>query len=123
MPDAERNGKQCRERWNLELSKREESDASLGIVDFKIFFDLYRKNKGIKNHWKLIAAELKSQQIDCNHNKVKNYFYCCVRKALRKINKYLTLKFDAHKIRCLKPVILSKLCSGLDESMEYLEII
>lgn len=42
------------------MSKKEESDAVLKIVDFKKFFNIYKKNKAMKNQWKLMAAELKS---------------------------------------------------------------
>lgn len=74
-----KNGKQCRERWNNHLSP-EVSRDSWTAKEEKVLFDLHKIHG---NKWSVIAAELKGR----TDNSTKNHFYSIVRKNLRRYNK------------------------------------
>lgn len=74
-----KTGKQCRERWNNNLSP-EISKESWTAEEEKILFEL-QKIHG--NKWSVIAEKLEGR----TDNSTKNHFYSIVRKNLRKFNK------------------------------------
>lgn len=76
-----KTGKQCRERWNNNLSP-EINKESWTAEEEKILFDLH---KVYGNKWSVIATELEGR----TDNSTKNHFYSIVRKNLRKYNKTL----------------------------------
>ena len=74
-----KSGKQCRERWNNNLSPNVVKDDWTAKEE-KILFDLHKIHG---NKWSVIAAELKGR----TDNSTKNHFYSIVRKNLRRFNK------------------------------------
>ena len=74
-----KSGKQCRERWNNNLSPAVTKD-SWTYNEEKILFE---KHKVFGNKWSEIAKFLKGR----TDNSTKNHFYSIVRKNLRRYNK------------------------------------
>lgn len=79
-----KTGKQCRERWNNNLSPAIKKE-SWSVNEEKILFE---KHKQFGNKWSEIAKFLKGR----TDNSTKNHFYSIVRKNLRKYNKTKPLK-------------------------------
>jgi hypothetical protein len=74
-----KTGKQCRERWNNNLSPNITKD-NWTAQEEKILFDMHKVHG---NKWSVIAAEIKGR----TDNSTKNHFYSIVRKNLRRFNK------------------------------------
>jgi uncharacterized protein YeeX (DUF496 family) len=77
------SGKQCRERWNNQI------DPSISAQDLRpeeqdTIFAFVRQN-GSK--WSQLAKLLPGRA----ENAIKNYFYCTVRKNIRRVNKRMVL--------------------------------
>jgi len=51
-------------------------------------------------------------------NCIKNHFYCTLRKALRRINKYINLSKNKGKFKEVKNIILSKVIAVAEERFE-----
>ena len=82
-----KTGKQCRERWNNNLSPAITKDSWTPNEE-KILFDMH---KTLGNKWSELAKFLKGR----TDNSTKNHFYSIVRKNLRRHNKH---KPDKEKI-------------------------
>ena len=74
-----KSGKQCRERWHNHLNPNIDR-STWTPPEEKIFFIMHSQ---MGNKWSEIAAKLPGR----THNSIKNYFYCRLRKMVRKINK------------------------------------
>lgn len=51
-------------------------------------------------------------------NCIKNHFYCTLRKALRRINKFINLPKNKGKYKEIKNIILSKVIAVAEEKFE-----
>ena len=112
-----RSGKQCRERWFNQLDKNnltrkwtEAEDLQLIQIQAKLatrWIDISQHFPGrYTNH------QLRSD------NNVKNHFYYIVRKSIRKMCRYVSIKTTSMNVYSIKPATLSMIFVAASEGAE-----
>ncbi len=101
-------------RWHNQLKPGIDNDRDWSPEEEKI---LFREQEVHGNRWALIAKALPGR----TDNNIKNYFYSTLRKALRKVNAYVS----AHKkelryrnVKEFKPQNLSKILAVAESKYE-----
>ena len=106
-----RNGKQCRERYQVlveavkaEWNQEEEAE-------------LYRLHEEVGNKWVLIG-----QRMGKTDNCVKNHFFSKLRKSVRKLNRVIHEHFRS-QFREIRLLLVNKLIEATDEKFKALPTI
>ena len=101
-------------RWHNQLKPGIDNDRDWSPEEEKI---LFREQEAHGNRWALIAKALPGR----TDNNIKNFFYSTLRKALRKVNTYVS----AHKkeprnrnIKEFKPQNLNKILAVAESKYE-----